>query len=319
MKKCSLGLMLFFIMFLSGCGCKHEWVEATCTAPKTCSVCGETTGETLTHEWIEATCTDAKACKTCGITEGVALGHAWTDATCEKPKTCERCEETDGLALGHTFSEATCTEAKTCKLCGMVDGTASGHNWAKATCTKPQRCQVCGLTEGSAAGHDWIPATCTTPKQCNRCSETEGRALGHNRKNGACIVCGEKITTDEVLRNMAAFGINQAYQSAKFPSTLHLRSVTYGDQTTNGYGDVIRRMVLRFYAGNAMGGYGDLYVVVLCCDHATSYMDQSRNGLYFSTNSYSKNPGLEDYYMQNSAAMHAYKNIINNPKDIPYD
>ena len=39
------------------CGAKrheHSWTEATCTMPKTCTVCGETEGEALGHQWSEA-------------------------------------------------------------------------------------------------------------------------------------------------------------------------------------------------------------------------------------------------------------------------
>lgn len=55
----------------------HNWNDATCTAPKTCSVCGATEGTALGHsvgEWIEAagTCQSAAVighykCKTCGV------------------------------------------------------------------------------------------------------------------------------------------------------------------------------------------------------------------------------------------------------------
>ncbi len=33
--------------------CEHEWVDATCTAPKTCTLCGETEGEALGHTEVE--------------------------------------------------------------------------------------------------------------------------------------------------------------------------------------------------------------------------------------------------------------------------
>lgn len=29
----------------------HAWVDATCTAPKTCELCGDTEGEALGHDW----------------------------------------------------------------------------------------------------------------------------------------------------------------------------------------------------------------------------------------------------------------------------
>lgn len=51
----------------------HAWVDATCEAPKTCDLCGETEGEALGHEWIDATYQAPKTCETCGATEGEAL------------------------------------------------------------------------------------------------------------------------------------------------------------------------------------------------------------------------------------------------------
>ena len=37
--------------------CTHEWTDATCTAPKTCALCGETEGEALGHSYENGTCT----------------------------------------------------------------------------------------------------------------------------------------------------------------------------------------------------------------------------------------------------------------------
>lgn len=101
MKKAVVFLGLCFLLILSGCACKHEWKEATCTEPRICSKCGETEGEALGHDWTKATCTEAKVCERCGETEGEPLGHDWTDATCTEKKTCKRCGETEGEPLGH--------------------------------------------------------------------------------------------------------------------------------------------------------------------------------------------------------------------------
>ena len=75
--------LLFVCLFclLTGCGCKHEWVEATCTTPKTCRLCGLTEGAPRSHNWRDATCKTPKTCDTCGITEGERLPHTpgeWT-------------------------------------------------------------------------------------------------------------------------------------------------------------------------------------------------------------------------------------------------
>lgn len=40
---------VWMLTALAGCGCQHQWEEATCTTPKTCTQCGETEGEALGH------------------------------------------------------------------------------------------------------------------------------------------------------------------------------------------------------------------------------------------------------------------------------
>jgi len=50
--------------------CNHNWQPATCTAPKSCSICGKINGSANGHNWSAATCQTPKKCKNCGITEG---------------------------------------------------------------------------------------------------------------------------------------------------------------------------------------------------------------------------------------------------------
>lgn len=90
----------------------HSFISATCTAPKTCKICGETEGTTLSHKWNAATCTKPKTCKTCGKTSGKAFSHdlgEWTTTT--KPTTskngkeireCQRngCDYSESRSLG---------------------------------------------------------------------------------------------------------------------------------------------------------------------------------------------------------------------------
>lgn len=104
----SVLLIIGMLFGFSSCACSHEWVDATCTAPKTCSLCGETEGEPLGHDFRDATCTTPKTCSVCGETEGDALGHDFRDATCTSPKTCSVCGATEGKALGHTYSKGYC-------------------------------------------------------------------------------------------------------------------------------------------------------------------------------------------------------------------
>ena len=136
---------------LAGCACEHEWRDADCKAPKTCSLCGET--------------------------EGQAKEHTWKDANCDTPKTCTECGATDGAPLGHSWLAANCETAKTCEICGTVSGEALGHSWQDATCANPKTCASCNKTEGEALSHSWQEATTEAPKTCATCNATEGERI----------------------------------------------------------------------------------------------------------------------------------------------
>lgn len=137
--------------------CEHDWIDATCTTPKTCKLCGATEGEPLGHieETIQGYAAD---CTNTGLTDGVrcsrcgeilvpqqvipALGHEFveisrTDASCETDGQivyrCSRCneEKTEVIsALGHDYGDWVVTkqpevgvpgeQQKTCKRCGDV-------------------------------------------------------------------------------------------------------------------------------------------------------------------------------------------------------
>ena len=115
-------LLVMLCLLLTGCACKHVWVDADCVTPKTCSECQ--------------------------TTEGEALGHTYTDATCEAPKTCTVCKATDGEPLGHTWVDATCQVVKTCSVCQKTEGELADHKWLDATTEAPKTCSVCQKTEG---------------------------------------------------------------------------------------------------------------------------------------------------------------------------
>lgn len=126
----------------------HTWEKATCTSPRTCSGCGQTSGEALGHQWLDGDCVTPRICSVCGHSEGTAPGHSWIEANCLAPRTCSRC--------------------------GLTQGAALGHSWTGATCTSPEHCEDCGLTTGSALGHSWQNATFLEPMKCTRCGDTSG-------------------------------------------------------------------------------------------------------------------------------------------------
>ena len=66
----SLVTCLSFSACLGGNGggstCSHQWTNATCTTPKTCSLCNATEGTALGHKGGTATCSAKAVCTTCG-------------------------------------------------------------------------------------------------------------------------------------------------------------------------------------------------------------------------------------------------------------
>lgn len=181
-KVCFVLAALLFALILTGCRflCRHDWMDATCEAPETCSRCGQEEGEPLRHDWEKA--------------------------TCEQPKTCALCGQTQGKAKEHRFGSATCTEPKRCIRCGQEEGTPAGHTWQEATCETPRTCQNCDLTEGNPLEHVWKEATTEAPKTCMLCQLTEGLPL----------VTDERFTTAETAALQGAWMTNLAVDGAAF-------------------------------------------------------------------------------------------------------
>ena len=142
-------IMICMLSMINGCTAhKHDWEEATCLAPRTCKICGETEGEPLEHEWLDATCTLPRTCEVCGTTEGEPLGHDWLAATCQSPMKCRICGETQGEITDHIWNEATCLHPKTCAVCGITEGGTLPHTWIRANYDSARYCAVCGVVDG---------------------------------------------------------------------------------------------------------------------------------------------------------------------------
>ena len=58
MKKLLIFISFITIILFSSCNdsCEHLWSDATCDKPKTCSICGETTGDALGHSYSNGKC-----------------------------------------------------------------------------------------------------------------------------------------------------------------------------------------------------------------------------------------------------------------------
>ncbi len=106
-------------------GLREHWICNECGKiflNNTCTT--ETTEEGLTvsalgHDYANATCTEPKTCtrEGCGATRGEAEGHDFTHATCTTPATCKVCSATDGEAAGHLYDNACDTD---CSVCSEV-------------------------------------------------------------------------------------------------------------------------------------------------------------------------------------------------------
>jgi len=209
---------------------EHTWVDATCTAPKTCADCGATEGEPLGHteETIAgkaATCTEAgltegKKCSVCGEilvaqeeipaehTEETVPGKA---ATCTETgltegKKCTVCGETlvaqeEISSLGHKDEDGN-FECDVCKAELCVDHTPAAaivENNKPATCEKAGsyesvvKCSICGdEISRETVVLDKLPHTEeTVAGKAATCTET---GLTDGKK---CAVCGEILVAQE--------------------------------------------------------------------------------------------------------------------------
>ena len=335
----------------------HDFSDANCTTPKTCQNCQLTEGVALGHsEVIDVAI--APTCTTTGLSEGKhcnvcneilvqqieinKLEHNYNNYT-SIPPTCTEdgyitttCDcgsiSPDTIpipALGHDFVEGVCTQCyeedpdyiALSLYSTTYNINLEDNNYVAYITMIGYGTIVYEIDDESIVACEWgdwngdvIPLTFTPV------SSGSTFVTVYIEDTDIKIVIDVVVVSEqnEKLQLMSALAIETAYNSAKFPSTLRLSRVTYEDKV-NSYGDLITRMVIECYATNSFGGYGYIYVVVLCCEYETDYLDLEWNDLYFSTNAYNNSPGMCAYILDNRIAMTAYKNLINNPKEIPYD
>jgi len=206
-------VMACLALMLAGCGCEHEWKDANCTDPMTCSLCGETEGE--------------------------ALGHSWTDADCDTPKTCSVCGETDGEAPGHQWTDGNCQTFKTCSVCGESNGELGDHDYVDGSCT------VCGATEPVSVLVPTLVTDVSTLKvgdQIIIAAKSENYAMSttqntNNRGSAAVTKSGNTLTYGSDVQIITleagkvagtfAFNVGNGYLYAASTSSNYLISICY--------------------------------------------------------------------------------------------
>ncbi len=171
-----------------------------------CDSCGAT--RTITHDYKAATCKAPKTCEVCGDTVGEALGHNYADATCTEPKTCTVCGGTGGVALGHIHDDE-CD--KDCNRCGTMR-TVPAHKYSNSCDTTCNYCNVKRTIKHTYSN------SCDT--SCNVCKAT--RTITHAykttttkatlSKNGSivkkCTVCG-KVASNTAIRYAKTFELSK--------------------------------------------------------------------------------------------------------------
>ena len=213
-------IILLFVataLLLISCGeCAHEWKDATCDEPKTCTKCGETEGEPTNHalgEWVEtpATCTED--------------GSRTRSCVCGQESETETIEKTGHSIVEHAAKKPSCTETgwaayETCSRCDYTtyEELPEAHDYemtvVEATCTTGgytlYDCTKCDnsykANETAAKSHsfsDWVivEASCeadgSKTRSCS-CGHTESEVLtklGHDvkdvaAKDSSCIAVG---------------------------------------------------------------------------------------------------------------------------------
>ena len=178
-------------------GCEHEWNNATCDLPKTCSKCGETEGEAKGHDMQM---TEEKAEPTC---EGPGK-----EATYACANGCGKTEGGDEItAKGHNMQKTEDAVAPSCE----EDGKTAVYTCANG----------CGKTEGGEidphTGHDYkgvvTGPTCSdfgfTTYTCENCGDSfvgdHVAAAGHKDEDADyyCDVCEEDLCTEHTEETVA--------------------------------------------------------------------------------------------------------------------
>lgn len=111
-------------------------------------------GEEHTHTWVEATCTAPKTCSICGKTEGKALGHDMQPAAGDQPAVCSRCGYVDvgSAENANVVASGTCGKNLTWSLTDTglltVSGTGPMEDYINVTVMDDPNDKIPPWTDG---------------------------------------------------------------------------------------------------------------------------------------------------------------------------
>lgn len=259
-------LFILSTFSLAGCGekeCEHQWINANCTTPKTCSVCGETEGEAFGHsfstEYLKDETNHWFACSRCDEKKEVS-SHIWgagvvikNPSETEKGTTLYTCEcgqtkEEDIAMLEHvhkfddnlSYDDTHHWYSSTCGHDDSITKVEHEYNWttqSDATCENAEvlfgTCE-CGhtstkdgqeaLSHNYEATYTWDEYECRVTLVC---------------KNDPTHVVTEAMTiSNEVTKEPTCIEEGTKLYTASFT----IDGVTYTDTKTEKLGMVNHTM-----------------------------------------------------------------------------
>ncbi len=96
------------------CGTDEQWSAIVFGTGNTCL----TDAQRSNHDWVDATCTMPKTCTICGAIEGKPLGHIWPDIVCTEPKICTICGADGGIVAHNVTTSGICSLCQKYGTCG---------------------------------------------------------------------------------------------------------------------------------------------------------------------------------------------------------
>ena len=149
--------------------------STTPTLPSTENSSTTNSTNSHTHNFVDATCTKPATCS-CGATVGAAYGHSYSNGVCERcnqkvPNNSSKVTETvsDGPFVDfgeNNESDSTTSIDSYYEKCS-VRGNDLPHRYSEPTCIKGAICDFCGKDRADAYGH-----TINKNGVCYRCNET---------------------------------------------------------------------------------------------------------------------------------------------------
>lgn len=188
----------------------HTWASATCTTPKTCSVCGTTEGVSLGHQWSAATYSWSDDKSTCTATRTCINNSAHTQTAKANVTSNVTTQPTCGTAGVRTYyADFEATWCASQQTTGTIPATGE-HTWGTITITRQPTCTTTGTKTSNcivcnAPLFEVIPATGNhTPGNWEITLEPTTTSTGTRVKK--CTQC-QQVQQTETIPKIAEYNL----------------------------------------------------------------------------------------------------------------